>query len=343
MAFRMQYSTEWHQLFAAPFTLLYVFVQRFIIKGLVGGAVKGYYNTFRKVQCEMKLGISSYCMVNELRSGKMTLLDVLHWAKEHHCEHVELVPYGYTLVDNRELAEQARDTAEALGLVLSNYSLPANFCHERDEDFEQEVERLKEHVDLLHFMGIRSMRHDVTLFTIPPEQASIRQFMAWLPRIVEGSRQIADYAAQFGITTNIENHGWAVQHSDRVQHVVQLVDRPNFKTVLDIGNFMCVDEPSLVGLMKNLPYASRIHLKDFYFRPYYENPGDEGWFKTVNGNYLRGSIFGQGDIPVREALKLIKRSGYDGYFTLEFEGVEESLSATRIGLQNITRLWNEID
>ncbi|WP_254450261.1 carbohydrate ABC transporter permease [Cohnella herbarum] len=47
MAFRMQYSTQWQQLFAAavliaaPFTLLYVFIQRYIIKGLVGGAVKG--------------------------------------------------------------------------------------------------------------------------------------------------------------------------------------------------------------------------------------------------------------------------------------------------------------
>lgn len=47
MAFRMQYSTNWQQLFAgsvliaAPITLLYVFIQRFMIKGLVGGAVKG--------------------------------------------------------------------------------------------------------------------------------------------------------------------------------------------------------------------------------------------------------------------------------------------------------------
>lgn len=47
MAFRMQYSTNWQQLFAgsvliaAPITLLYVFIQRYMIKGLVGGAVKG--------------------------------------------------------------------------------------------------------------------------------------------------------------------------------------------------------------------------------------------------------------------------------------------------------------
>ncbi len=47
MFFKTQYSANWPQLFAAsalvamPITLLYMFVQRFIIKGLVGGAVKG--------------------------------------------------------------------------------------------------------------------------------------------------------------------------------------------------------------------------------------------------------------------------------------------------------------
>jgi len=39
----------------------------------------------------MKLGISTYCMVDKLRSGEMTLLDVLQWARDNGCEHVELV------------------------------------------------------------------------------------------------------------------------------------------------------------------------------------------------------------------------------------------------------------
>ncbi|WNS41145.1 carbohydrate ABC transporter permease [Paenibacillus sp. MMS20-IR301] len=47
MAFKSQYNTNWPQMFAGatlvalPIILLYLFVQRFIIKGLVGGAVKG--------------------------------------------------------------------------------------------------------------------------------------------------------------------------------------------------------------------------------------------------------------------------------------------------------------
>ncbi|MFD1176944.1 sugar phosphate isomerase/epimerase family protein [Paenibacillus puldeungensis] len=118
----------------------------------------------------MKLGISTYCMVNELRDGRMNVLDVLQWAKENECEHVELVPYGYSLVDDPALADQVRDKTTELGLVLSNYSLPANFYQPGLSEFKAEVERLKTHVDLLQRLGIQSMRHDVVAFTVPHEE-----------------------------------------------------------------------------------------------------------------------------------------------------------------------------
>lgn len=289
----------------------------------------------------MKLGFSTYCMESELREGRMTVTDLLEWASDHQCGHVELVPYGYTLVDNAELADRIRDKAASLGIVLSNYAMPANFCQPSEAEFQEEVRRVMKHVDVLRRMGIRSMRHDVTAFTIPAEQASLGQFLDWLPQIVKGSRIIADYAAQFGITTHIENHGWSVQHSERVRHVLRAVDRPNFKAVLDIGNFMCVDENPLAGIDRCLPFASIVHVKDFYVRPFYADPGEGRWFRSVNGNYLRGSIFGHGDLPVREALKRIKSSGYDGFVTLEFEGMEDNRQATAIGLRNVRRLWEE--
>lgn len=170
--------------------------------------------------------------------------------------------------------------------------------------------------------------------------------IAWfeenLPLMVQGSQIIADYAAQFGITTTIENHGFSVQASDRVQRVMHAVNRPNFKTTLDIGNFMCVDEDPIVGVMKNLPYASLIHFKDFYFRPYDESPGEGRWFTTANGNYLRGAIVGQGDLPIRKIVKLIKDYGYDGNITIEFEGMEECKAASKIAMDNLRRMWDEV-
>ncbi len=289
----------------------------------------------------MKVGLSTYSLLDAIEAGEMDVLDVVQWIADNGGEHMEIVPYGFSLVDNLELADKVRDKAKEVGIELSNYSIPANFVQETEEEFEAEIVRLKEHVDLLKRMDIRHMRHDVTAFTLPREKMTIEYFENSLPQIIEGSRRIADYAAQFEITTTIENHGVAVQHSDRVQRVLHAVDRPNFKTTLDIGNFMCVDENSIVGVKKNLPYASLVHFKDFYFRPFYEDPGAGKWFKTSNGNFLRGAIVGQGDIAIREIVKLIKEFGYDGNITLEFEGMEECKEACKIGMDNLRRFWKE--
>lgn len=289
----------------------------------------------------MKIGLSTYSLLDAINAGEMDVLDVVQWIADNGGEHMEIVPYGFTLVDNLELADKVRDKAKELGIELSNYSLPGNFVHDTEEEFEAEVARLKEHVDLLHRMGIKHMRHDVIAFTLPPEKRTIAHFEDSLPKIVEGSQRIADYAAQFGITTTVENHGMAVQHSDRVQRVIEAVNRPNFKTTLDIGNFLCVDEDPIVGVKKNLPYASLIHFKDFYIRSYDQDPGGGKWFRTASDNYLRGSIVGQGDINIRAIVKLIKESGYDGNITLEFEGMEECRSASKIGMENIRRFWDE--
>jgi sugar phosphate isomerase/epimerase len=289
----------------------------------------------------MKIGLSTYSLLNAIESGEMTVLDAIEWIKDNGGEHMEIVPYGFSLIDNPDLADAVREKAKSVGIDLSNYSMPANFVQETREAFEEEVERVKRHVDLVHRLGIRHMRHDVTAFSIKPEETTIGHFEKHLHLIVEGSRRIAEYAERYGITTTIENHGFCVQASDRVQRVLLEVNRPNFKTTLDIGNFLCVDEQPVIGVMKNLPYASLIHVKDFYYRPFDEHPGGGGWIRTTNGNWLRGAIVGHGDLPIRKIIKLIKASGFDGYMTVEFEGMEDCREGSRIGMENLRRFWEE--
>ncbi len=289
----------------------------------------------------MKLGLSSYSLLDALEKKEMSILDVVEWIAQHGGEHMEIVPYGYTLLGDDELIEVLKAKAQEVGIELSNYSLPANFIQPSPEELDAEIARVKSHVDVANRLGIKYMRHDVNTFSLPVEQTTIAYFELHLPQMAEACRQIADYAANFGITTSVENHGHLVQNADRVQRLIAEVDRSNFKTTLDIGNFMCVDESSLVGVMKNLPFASLVHLKDFYFRPYDADPG-EGYFKTVHNNFLRGAIIGQGEIPMKEVVKLVKDSGYDGYITIEFEGIEDCRLGSRIGLVNARRIWNEV-
>lgn len=285
----------------------------------------------------MRLGISSYCLSQLVREGKMTIFDVMEWVAAQGGQHVEIVAGGPLTIDT-EMAEKIREYARGLGLEISNYLIGADFTA-GDEGFEEEVLRVMREVDVASRMGVNLMRHDVAWR--PAEEATTEAFERDLPKLAEACARIADYAARYGITTSVENHGYHVQGSERVQRLIAAVNRPNFRMTLDIGNFMCTDEEAVAGVKRTIGMAAMIHLKDFYVRPSYRNPGT-GWFTTVSGNYLRGAIVGQGDIDMWEVLRVIKTSGYDGPISIEFEGMEACRSGTEHAFHNAMRIWNEV-
>lgn len=287
----------------------------------------------------MKLGLSTYSLSKAIVSGEMTVLDAIDWMKQNGAEHVEIVPHGFSLEENPSLVDEIKAKADEAGLEISNYAISANFVGLDEAGYRSEIERVRKHVDIAYRLGAGRMRHDVA--SRPKNETDIHQFEADLPLIVSACQQIADYAEQYGIITSVENHGFYVQASDRIQRLLYLVNRENFKTTLDIGNFLCVDEDPVQAVEKNLPYASMIHCKDFYWRSRNQYPG-EGWFQTLSGNFLRGSIFGHGDIDVRTILKSIKDSGYNGFISIEFEGMEDCRLGSKISMDNARRIWNEV-
>ncbi|MEF3308925.1 sugar phosphate isomerase/epimerase [Paenibacillus sp. GYB004] len=290
----------------------------------------------------MKLGISLNSLKGAIVSGEMTVTDAIEWIAEVGGEHVEIVPVGFDLLEQPELADRIRDKAGQAGIEVSNYCVRANFISADEQEYERTIDRVKRHVEITRRLGAKRMRHDVA--SRPLGDISVRNFNRDLPKLAEACRTIADYAAPYGITTSVENHGYYVQASERVQSLIHEVNRDNYRTTLDIGNFLCVDELPLTGVRHNIALASMVHLKDFYIRTPDRSPGPvcPGWFQTAGGNWLRGAIVGQGDINLREVLRLIKQSGYDGCMSIEFEGVEECRSATRQGFEYAKRVWDEV-
>lgn len=298
----------------------------------------------------MKLGVSTYSLVNAIRSGEMSVFDAIDWIADHGGEHVEIVPFGFRLIDDEELTDKVREKAASVGLEISNYAILADLLKDDDEEREAEIRRVMREVDVAHRLGVKLMRHDVSAFRRPLDQSTTVDFVRLLPRMAEACRRIADYAAQYGIVTTVENHGFFVNGSDRVISLIEAVDRPNYRMTLDTGNFWCVDEDPVIGVKKTIGYAVMVHLKDFYHRRA-RSFGREGelfrcdsgtWFKTYAGNLLRGAIVGDGDIDLLEVMASIKSSGYDGYISLEFEGLEDCRTGVRIGLENARRLWEAV-
>lgn len=226
-----------------------------------------------------------------------------------------------------------KERAAERGVSLSNYVVGADL---RSSDLVGQIASLKKHIDVAHELGITRFRHDVVEWAW--RETDQAEFESVFASIVPICQEIADYAAPLGITTSIENHGFYMNNSERVRRLIFAVDRPNFKTTLDIGNFLCIDELPESAVVQNLPYASVVHLKDFYIRD--SKPGD-GWLTTLAGNYILGSIVGFGDLPMKRLIGQIKGSGFDGPISIEFEGLEDDLVGVKTGLANAIRIWNE--
>jgi sugar phosphate isomerase/epimerase len=282
----------------------------------------------------MKLGVSTYSLSRAIKSGEMSVTDVIDYIAEIGGQHAEIVPIGYTLTDNPQLVETIVNRCAEHDLDVSNYAVGANFSDLDDDALAREIERVKREVDVAVGLGAKRMRHDVA----SSKDTSLSHFMSELPHLAEACRRIADYAAQFGITTSVENHGYYMQGSDRVLALVGAVDRPNFRTTVDIGNFMCTDEPSTAAVRKVMPLASMVHVKDFYLRPGRLRLG-AGWFPTAGGSHLRGAILGHGDIDMPEVLEIVRESGYDGYISLEFEGMEHDKLGAKLGFDYLKQAW----
>lgn len=268
----------------------------------------------------MKIGVSSYSFSNYMRETGADYLKICEIAKEMGFEGIEFIDLDTKIqpADSVEaLARMLRAHCDAIGLPIVAYTVHADFL-----DHPDEAARLRGQVDVAEILGAKVMRHDVTWRRDVPWREIIR-------RTAGEIRSVAEYAAGKGIRTCTENHGYVLQDSHRVEELILAVNHPNYGWLVDMGNFLCADEPPMHALPIAAPYAVHAHAKDFLLKR--ENPG-EGWFPTRNGWFLRGTVVGHGVVPVRECVEALRKSGYDGWLSLEFEGMEENLPALRCGL-----------
>lgn len=300
----------------------------------------------------MLLGLSSYSLDPVIASGEMTLLEAIDWAAAQGAECMEMVPFAFKFMDDErkidsEFIKSVVRRANDAGIKLVNYSVLADLCKEDPAELRDEVERVKRHVDVAAELGVPVMRHDVSAFRRPHGENGLEYFEKLMPLMVDSAGEIADHAAKYGITTLIENHGFFANGCDRVERILRAVNRDNYGLLLDTGNIACVDEDPAAAAHRLAAQARMIHLKDFYIRK--RDPGDSTmfdcgghWFRSMAGRFLRGSILAQGDLDIWEILGEIKHSGYDGAIAIEFEGFEEPKYASKVGLDNARRIWNEV-
>ncbi len=278
----------------------------------------------------MKLGVSSYSFEKYRKATGCDLFEICRIAKEIGFETIEFI--NINTEDPIATARELRAYCASIGLEIAAHTVGADLVN---TDPEKAVADLFYLIDVAEALGAPLLRHDLCYSALP-------EGMTWQEaeeKVAPLIRRVTQYAKSKGIRTCSENHGYIFQDSERVEALIQLVNDENYGWLVDVGNFLCVDEYPLEGVRRALPYAIHVHVKDFLYRKpdeMYVSP--EGFFGTRNGNLLRGTILGHGDVPVAACIKLLREVGYDGVFSLEFEGAEENIQALELGYAYMRKL-----
>ena len=285
----------------------------------------------------MKTSVSTYSYGGYISDSKLGIYGCIDHAASEGFDGIEFVEGAWQ--NDPDGAKKIRERCEEKGIKPIAFLVGADLINWGENDGRDEIQRVCRLIDTAAQLGVTMLRHDVT-GGLPNDIKFERSFDCLLPRLAERVREITKYAEQKGIRTMSENHGFFAQDSSRVEKLINAVAHPNYGSLVDLGNFLCADEnPNFaVGVMA--PYAFHVHAKDFLVKSGMEiDPGD-CWFRSRGGNYLRATIIGHGEAHIAQSIGILKRSGYDGYVTVEFEGAEDNLSAISIGRKNLLRYFD---
>jgi sugar phosphate isomerase/epimerase len=162
---------------------------------------------------------------------------------------------------------------------------------------EKNMEEARRFIDLAQQINCPFIR--VFPNTLPKEETKQQT----LDRMAQGLRQLAEYAKGSDVNVLMETHGDLV-YADDVVSLMQAVNHKQAGLIWDVTNmWTATKEPVAEVYAKLNHYIKHTHIKDA---------------KLVDGK-PQYTFLGKGEVPIFEAIQLLKKGGYNGYYSFEWE------------------------
>lgn len=253
----------------------------------------------------MKIAVTMVSMGKSYNKGEIDVKGFVDFCGTLGIEGVDICEY-YWKDKKREVKEVSRYVADN-NLKVSAFAVGNEFTKMTEKERQEQIAYVKEGIDTAQAIGADKMR----VFGGRPVPGKTRK--EWLEIVVECLYPCLEYAKKNGIVLAIENHGDLPGRSEDILYILSKINSPYLKCNIDIANFAAYNmekKEDPVSATKNLiKYAVHSHVKDFKYFP--DSPKG-----------MAGCILGEGFIPIADCLKVFMDNGYDGYFSLEFEGQE---------------------
>jgi len=260
-----------------------------------------------------RIGISSYSFWGFRREALRDLPTCLDHAARFGFDGFEILQRQLPSTDNSELQKLKRQ-AFLLGLDLIGYSTHQGFLSPEPDKRDAQVKHTIDCIEQAYALGIPTMRVNSGTWGTSKDFNDLmakhgieeplpgyteEDAYGW---VIDAYRQVVPIAEKCGVVLGLENHWGLGVTPEGVKRVVDAIDSPWLKVTLDTGNFLADPYDRLARLA---PDTVLLQAKTYF--------GGGVWY-TLDLDYPR--IAG-----------IMKKAGFTGYVSLEFEGKEDPLTA----------------
>lgn len=222
---------------------------------------------------------------------------------------VEILHRQMQREDNAYL-QQLKRRAFFQGLALCGFSTHQRFLSPDEADRNKNIGHTVRCIELAYAMGIPTVRVNTGTWGtsknfdelmknrgIEPalEGYSDEDGFGW---VIDSFHKCLKTAEKCGVTMGLENHWGLGRTPEGVLRVVEAINSPWLQATLDTGNFL---EDPYEKLEMLAPRAVLVQAKTYY--------GGGLWYEL--------------DLDYERIAALLRKHGYQGYISLEFEGKED--------------------
>jgi sugar phosphate isomerase/epimerase len=264
-----------------------------------------------KIQQEkvLKISLAQWSLHRHFWDGKLNPEDFADIAAEKYkIDAVEYVNGFYTdKAEDENFWNSMKNRSDAAG--VKNLVMMVDDEGDLGESSgKKRLQAVENHYKWLHaakLLGCHSMR--VNAFG-EADRETFKQ------AIMDAMSRLADYAAQLDMDIIVENHGLFSSDAGLMVELIKEVDRPNFGSFPDFGNWCLSAKWGTTqgdcekvydryrGVAELLPYARAVSAKSYNFN-------EQG--EDTKIDYYR-------------LMKIVKESDYEGHIGIEYEGTEKS-------------------
>ncbi len=257
------------------------------------------------------IGVSTYSF-SRAGPGRRSISACIDMAAEMGFDGVEIL-HNQMPDDSNPALQLLKKQAHSLGLAFMGFSTHQDFLSPDAEDRQRNVERTVSQIQVAAALGIPTMRINTGRWNtigsfnelmankgIEPmiEGYTEEEAFGW---VIDSIEQVLPRAEECGVVLGLENHWGLGRTASGVLRIVETIDSPWLQITLDTGNFF----EDLYEQQEMLA-ASRVPVTLVQAKTYF---GGGVWYEL--------------DIDYGRVAAILRRHGYRGWISLEFEGRED--------------------